>query len=194
MIRLGRVLSQPTRFGHSVLVVVSTDVTGFVGCGSKACSSLLLHGASCSSARHTGPVLNIPCTLTSYQRNIVLLSPVGVSQEIWRLAYQEALTPPHIMPMLEVWLTSQVASFGGDAGHIQPLPPPTAPAPLPSGVPSNPVPSSFLTSLTEIPASSRSPFAAQHSAPPLRGAAVSNPLSRQLHPAARAPDTAWSTS
>ena len=100
----------------------------------------------------------------------------------------------HIMPMLEVWLTSQVASLGGDAGHVQPLPPPTAPAPLPSGVPANPVPSSFLTSLTEIRSSSRSPFAAQHSAPALRGAAVSNPLSRQLHPAARAPDTAWSTS
>ena len=89
---------------------------------------------------------------------------------------QDALTPLHITSMLEVWLTSQAGSFVGDAEQSRQSPPPTAPAP-PSSVPSDPVPSPFLSSPREATlASSRSPFAAQHSAPPLHGVVVSNPF------------------
>ena len=53
---------------------------------------------------------------------------------------------------------------------------PQQPVPLPNGSP-RPRSIPFLASLREVPAaSSRSPFAAQHSAPPLRGAVVSNPF------------------
>ena len=99
----------------------------------------------------------------------------GPSGDHLEARIQKALTPSHITAVLEVWLASQVGSFGGDDEHIpQPFPLPAAPVPLPNG-PSDPVPSPFLASLREVPAaSSRSPFAAQHSAPPLRGAVVFN--------------------
>ena len=84
--------------------------------------------------------------------SVALSSPAswGTAGDHLEARIQEALTPPHITAMLEVWPTSHVGSFGSDAEHTpQPLPLPAAPVPLPNG-PSDPVPSPFLASLREV--------------------------------------------
>ena len=98
---------------------------------------------------------------------------------------QEQCTPPHILSMMEVWISAQVAGS---------TIPPSAPTVVDTnfhngssgspadnvGAPSRPLPSPFVPSRTFPEVPPRSPFASQASHVPLHGSVVSNPFATSL--------------
>ena len=110
---------------------------------------------------------------------VALSSPSswGPSGDHLVASLQEALTPPHILSQMEVWLSSQVATFRGEGALPVPHSPPADPA---TEVHSPPVPSPFAphphTVQLSPTASPRSPFASVQTHAPLHGAVVSNPF------------------
>ena len=99
---------------------------------------------------------------------------------------QEQCTPAHILSMMEVWISTQVAGI-----TILPSAPmavdanlhnasPASPAADNVGSPSRPLPSPFVRPCTfpEVPL--RSPFTSQASHAPLNGSVVSNPFTTSI--------------
>ena len=78
------------------------------------------------------------------------------------VSLQEVLTPPHMLSQMEVWLSSQVATFRGEGAAPVPHSPPVGPA---TEVHSSPVPSAFAPFPHNVhlspTVSPRSPFASK---------------------------------
>ena len=145
--------------------------------------------ASCSSARHTGPVLNILCTLSrsAAQR-------LGVSQEIWRLASRKHSLLPTSCQCWKYGSLPRLLLSVAMPDTFNHFHHPQHPLLCPVEFPQNPFhPRSSLLSQKSVP---------HHGLRSLRNTlrqpsvALPSPIlcHGQLHPAARAPDTAWSTS
>ena len=110
---------------------------------------------------------------------VALSSPSswGPSGDHLVASLQEALTPPHILSQMEVWLSSQVATFRAEGAPPVPHSPPVDPV---TEVHSPPVPSPFAplphTVHLSPTASPRSPFPSVRTHALLHGAVVSKPI------------------